>query len=159
MLRDAELRAEKRLRSRRAETNNRVRFNNGYLRVQPRTARPDFVRVRFLVQAPFSARLPFEMLHDVRDVNGSAVEPDLLERAIEQLARRPDERLARAVFVIARHFADEHDARSSRPLAEDSLCADFPQWTRATIRRRIAQFIQRRLRRNQRLRGFGRHVS
>ena len=75
----------------------------------------------------FPARLPLEVLDRVRDVGRTAVDPDRLERLVEDAPRRADERLARAVLLVARLLADEHRGRVHRPLPEHRLGADLPQ--------------------------------
>ena len=64
--------------------------------------------VRLLVDAPLAARLPLEVLHDVGDVDGGAIDAGLRERAVEQLAGRADERMAGEIFRVARLLADQH---------------------------------------------------
>ena len=58
-----------------------------------------------------SARPPVEVLDHVRHVRERAVDAGLCHRLAEQLAGRADERLARAVLLVARLLADEHHLR------------------------------------------------
>jgi hypothetical protein len=60
------------------------------------------------VNPPFAARLPFEVLDDVGDVDRGAIDAGLGERSIEQLAGRSDKRTPREILLIARLFADQH---------------------------------------------------
>src|SRR2546430_9633470 len=68
LARDAKIGAEQRLRSGRAKTHEDLRFDQLDLFVEPRQTGGDFARVGLLVDAPLSARRPFEMLDDIRDV-------------------------------------------------------------------------------------------
>jgi hypothetical protein len=56
--------------------------------------------------AALPARLPFEVLHRVRDVNLVPFDSRFLERAIEKFARRTDERFSREVFLVARLLSE-----------------------------------------------------
>ncbi len=53
--------------------------------------------------------------------------PGLLERLVEQAPRRPDERMAAEVFLVAGLLADEHRGGSPGALAEHGLGAPPPQ--------------------------------
>ena len=88
-------RAEQRLRRGRAEADDHARLDQRDLGVEPRPAGGDLAGVRLLVDAPLAARLPLEVLDDVGDVDRCAVDAGVLERAVEQLAGRADERMAR----------------------------------------------------------------
>ncbi len=70
---------------------------------------------------PFAARFPFEMLDRVRDVNRVAVDPRLLQRAIEELSGRTDEWLAAQVLLVARLLAEQHHRRLFWYFAENGL--------------------------------------
>ena len=94
--RHAKGRAEDRLRRGRAEADEHFRPNEAQLRFHPRPAGGDVARVRLLMDAAFPARLPFEMLHRVRDVNRVAIDPGFLQRAIEHLARRARRTVSRS---------------------------------------------------------------
>jgi hypothetical protein len=61
------------------------------------------------------------VLDDVRDVNAGAVDPRRRQRAIEQLARRPDEWPAREILTVTWRLADQHDRRVIRAFAEYRL--------------------------------------
>jgi hypothetical protein len=71
----------------------------------------------------FAARLPFEMFNDVCEVRFGAIESRLRQRFIKDAARGSDERLSGQIFIVARLFPDQHDLRTRRPFAEDSLRA------------------------------------
>src|SRR5438309_1719158 len=80
-------------------------------RLEPRLTRRHFARVRFLMNTPFAARLPFEMLHRVGDINLFAIDSRFLERAVHDFSGRTNERFPGNIFVIPRLLANEHDRR------------------------------------------------
>jgi hypothetical protein len=90
------------------------------------------------VDATFAARLPLEVLHDVRHVSVAAVDPGFLQRTVEQPSGRPDERPAGDVLLVARLFAHQHEAGFLHSFAEHSLRAAAPQRTRLAVRRHCA---------------------
>ena len=69
----------------------------------------------------FAAWLPFEMFHRVRDVNFSATDPRFFQCAIHDLSSRTNEWFPGNVFVISGLFANQHDRRCFRALAENRL--------------------------------------
>jgi hypothetical protein len=79
------------------------------------------LHVGLLVDALLPANDESEVLHQVGDVDVAAVESGFVDRAIEHAARRPDERPAGAVLLVARLLADQHDAGVIRSLPEDGL--------------------------------------
>src|SRR5712691_11019711 len=99
LARDAEGWAENGLRGGRSETNEDAWPNESQFRFQPWPAGRDLARVWLFVNAAFPARLPFEVLHCVSEVNFVAVDPGFFERAIEQLSGRSDERFSAQVFL------------------------------------------------------------
>src|SRR5207249_20977 len=105
---DPELASEKRLRRGRAQTHDRARLHQRDLRIEPRATRSDLARARFLVNPPFAARLPLEVLDDVGDPDRGAIDAGLGERPIEQLAGRADKRMPGEILLVARLFADQH---------------------------------------------------
>jgi len=109
VLADPELTAEERLRGGRAEAHEHLGLQQREFGLEPRPAGGDLRSVRLLVDAPLPARLPLEVLDDVRDVGQLAVDPRLLECLVEQPAGGADERLASQVLLIAGLLADEHD--------------------------------------------------
>src|SRR5690348_2483553 len=111
LLRDAELLAEERLRRRRAEADEHRRLHDRELRLEPGAAGHLLGPARLRVDAPLPARLPLEVLDRVRDVDLPAVDPREIERLVEQAPRRPDERAALLVLLVARLLADEHHRR------------------------------------------------
>src|SRR5690242_1655354 len=77
---DLELTAEQRLGRRGAQADDRLRLHERDLGVEPRPTRRDFARVGLLVNAPLPARLPFEVLDDVGDVDNGAIDARFAER-------------------------------------------------------------------------------
>ena len=61
------------------------------------------------------------MLDRVGDVQRVARPAQFLQRAIHQLAGRPDEGVALTVFLIARLLTDQHQRRAQRPFAPHGL--------------------------------------
>src|SRR6185295_6277915 len=119
--RDRLVAAGQRPRRGRAERHRDLRLEKTQLVLQPPVTGFDLVGVRLLVNAPLAARLEFEVLHGIRDVDAGAVDAGLGERAVEHLPGRSDERLAGQILLVARLLADEHDPRVRRPLAEHGL--------------------------------------
>src|SRR4051794_2917812 len=81
------------------------------------------------MNAAFAARLPFEMLHGVSHVDVAAIDARFFERAIEQLAGGPDERLSGEIFLVAGLLAEEQQLRAFRSFAEDGLRSTFVEMT------------------------------
>ncbi len=79
------------------------------------------------MDSPLSARLPFEVLDDIGDVDEPPLDAGILQRPIEQLPRRADKRMSGQVFFVARLLADEHHLRARGPFAKDRLRRMFPQ--------------------------------
>src|SRR5687767_2266407 len=104
LLRHLELLAEQRLGCGGAEADDDARLDEGDLELEPWVAGRDLADVRLLVDTPLTAlgALPLEVLDRVRDVDGAAVDAGLVEGGVEELARRSDEGLAGAVFLVAR---------------------------------------------------------
>src|SRR4051812_615678 len=145
ILGDLERSAKQRLRRRRAEAHDHPRLHHLDLSGQPRPARRDLARVRLVVDAPLALRDPLEVLHHVGHVAERAIDARFRQRLVEQAPGRPDERLARQIFLVARLLADEHDLGLLRPRAEDRLRAAFVQIAAAAIFGRVAQLRQAQL--------------
>ncbi len=84
------------------------------------------------MDAPPAARLEFEMLDRVCDVNRPPVYPGFFQCLIQQLAGRTNKRPANNVFLIARLFADEHHPRVMRAFAKHGLRRGREQRTTLT---------------------------
>jgi hypothetical protein len=83
------------------------------------------------------------VLDDVGHVDLRPVDAGRLHRAVEQPARRPDERLTGQVLTIARLLANEHQPRVARAIAEDRLRGVGVETAAAALLRRRAQRRQR----------------
>jgi hypothetical protein len=84
-----------------AERDDRRRFYQFALMVEPDFAALDLVIVRTLVQPALAAHLVLEMLDRVGDEGFVARDAGVLQRGVEQPASRADERFARKVFLVA----------------------------------------------------------
>src|SRR5436190_18899189 len=82
VLHQLELRPHDRLRRRRAETDENLRLHGAQLGLEPGSARLDFRHARLFVDAPLAARLPFEMLDGVSNVDVVARDAGVLERLV-----------------------------------------------------------------------------
>src|SRR3954447_21825256 len=152
-----ELPAEQRLSGSGAEAHDRARFDQCDLGIEPGTARRDLTGVRLLVDPPLAARLPFEVLDDIGDVDGGAIDAGVDEGAIEQLAGRSDEGMAAQVFVVARLLADEHQLRPFPAFAKHRLRAAQPEVARLALFRGRTNLVDSGTIRNQlggRMRGL-----
>src|SRR5437660_5628205 len=89
--RDAELRSDHCLSGGGSEADDGARLDHGDFGFEPWAAGGDLGGVRLLVDAAFAARLPLEMLDDVRDVDGLAVDARFGEGLVEERAARTDE--------------------------------------------------------------------
>jgi hypothetical protein len=78
------------------------------------------------------------MFHRVSDVNLRPIYSCFLERAIHNLASRPDERFARDILGIPRLFADQHHRCALWSFTKNSLSSAFVQVTRSAMFRGIA---------------------
>ena len=88
---------------------------------KPRPARGHLGGARRLVDAALAAQHEAEVLDRVGDVDPLAVDADLGQRAVQHLARRPHERRALEVFLIAGLLAHQHDAGVGGTAAEHHL--------------------------------------
>ena len=126
------------LRRGRAEADENVWLHDGQLPVQPRPAGRDLAPVRFLVDAPLSARLPLEVLDHVRDIGVRAVDAGLRERFVEEAPRRTDEGPAGEVLTVAGLLADEKQPSALQTFAEDGLRARPPERAGGAVSRGLA---------------------
>src|SRR5262249_42810411 len=113
------------------------------LRVEPRTARLNFRRVRLLVNTPFAAGLPLEMLDHIRHVHGLSIDSRLLESTIQKTAGGTDERPAGAGPGIAWLLPDPHQLCPRRPFSPHGPGAPHPQVARPTAGRHSQEGGQR----------------
>src|SRR5690606_6431951 len=81
----------------------------------------DLVRIGALVQPPLATHLVLEVLHGVGDEGFAAVNAGVFQRPVEQASGGSDERMTRAVLLVPRLLADEHDSRPPPPLTRHRL--------------------------------------
>src|SRR5690349_2465626 len=124
---DAKLWTEKWLGGRSAERDDHLGFDQRELGLEPGTTSGNLSRIRFLVNAAFATRLPFEMFDDVGDVGLFAIDAGISERIVEKLAGRTNERFAGQIFFVAGLLADKQYVRASRAFAENGLRSFFPE--------------------------------
>ena len=113
--------AEQRLGRGGAEQHQRLGPHDLQLLLEPRLAGVDLEALRGLVDAAAPALLELEVLDHVGQVGVLALDAGRLEPAVELPARGAHERLARAVLLVARLLAHEHEPRGLPPLAEHGL--------------------------------------
>ena len=118
---DAKIGAEQRLSRGCSKTYDHRRLDAGNFFFEPGPARPDFHGVGFSMKAPFAARHPFEMFHNVCDVSLAAIDLGPGEALIQQAASRADKRAPRQILLVAWRLANEHQPRVSGPFAENRL--------------------------------------
>ena len=92
-----------------AERDDKLRLNQIKFGVKPGTTGGDFTSVGGFMNAPFSARLEFEMFDGIGDVTSHSVNSCRSQRAIKHLSRWTNERFASAVFRISGLFSDKND--------------------------------------------------
>src|SRR5712691_2639219 len=115
---DAKPRSDHGLRSGRSEADDDARLDDIDLRLQPWPAGSDLRGIRLLVDAPLAARLPFEVLHHVGDIDAAAIDARFLQGLVQEVAGRPHKGPALKVFLVSRLLADEHYGGRLLPLAE-----------------------------------------
>src|SRR5205085_3549452 len=152
--RDPEVAPEQRLSRSRAQTDQHARLDHVELGLQPGPAGGDLRPVRLLVDAALAARLPLEVLDDVGDVDLAPIDARVVERLVEKLPGRPDERLALQVLLVAGLLADEDDVRLRGALAEDGLCPGLVERAGGAARRGFAELRQARPLRDERRGGL-----
>src|SRR3546814_16099365 len=73
------------------------------------------------MHAPLATWFPLEMLDGVGDVAPLPIEARRLQRLVENATGWADERRTGEILVVARLFADQHDARASCAFAQHGL--------------------------------------
>ncbi len=109
ILRDAKGAAEESLGGSGAEADDHFRLDLLEFGVEPGAAGGDFAGAGLLVDAALAARLPFEMLDGIGDVDVVAIDAGVGEAAIEKKSGGADKRRAFAVFTVAGLLADEDE--------------------------------------------------
>jgi hypothetical protein len=79
---------------------------------------------RAILQASAAAIGGGAHLHHIGDVNLLPVDRGILQEAVEQLPRPPDERALGDCLILAGRFADHHEAGVERAFAEDHVGAE-----------------------------------
>ncbi len=69
----------------------------------------DFFHAWFLMDSKFATRLPFEVLHRIRDIDVASIDPSFLQTLIEKLSGWSNKRAAFLILTISRLLADHHD--------------------------------------------------
>ena len=139
---DSKRRAQKRLRRGRAEAQDYLGSHRLDFGDKPRSARDDLGTTGFLVYPP-SAAPPseLEMLHGVGLVRQPWIDVGLVECSSEQSSRRTDERQTRAVLLVPRLFAHQHDRGPGLSMTEDRLGGVLKKRAApATVGRRSQRF-------------------
>src|SRR3954463_6450690 len=108
LLRHFELTAEERLRGCGAKTNDHGGLKGLDFSFNPWLARGDLHRIWFLLNAPFSARLPFEMFDGVRNICLFPIDARFYQCFIENSAGRSDKRPSLKVLLISGLLTDKH---------------------------------------------------
>ncbi len=111
--------------------------------------------VWWMRRLPGPLGLEAEVLHRVGDIDVAAIQPDLVDRPLQQPAGRADERDALAVLLVTRLLADQRDPRGQRTRREHDLGRVLVQLAGGTGSGRGPQLLDGRVRR----RVGGRHVG
>jgi len=119
--RESEGRPEDRGRGGGTQQDEHLRAHEVELEVEPRPAGADLRGVGTLVEPALALGLPLEVLHDIAHERLLAPDAGIVECPTQQLAGRPDERVALDVLTVARLLAEEEQGRVARPLSEDGL--------------------------------------
>src|ERR1700687_158661 len=106
----------------------------------------DLFHAGLLMNAKFAARLPFEVLHGIGDIDFAAIDVGLFQTFIEQSPRRTDKGSSLFVFLVSWLFADHHDGnfrlRGFGPclqLSEDCLWGSAIEITTVTFLRGLPE--------------------
>ena len=113
---DPEVFPKYRLRRRRAKQDNDARLDGGNLGVEPRLARAHLAPARLLVDAARASAQSLEVLHNIGEVDGTAVNANFHHLAVQQPPCRTHERLPGQVLFVTRLLSNKHDARSRRTI-------------------------------------------
>ncbi len=116
----------------RAERDDKRRFHQGKLPVQPPAAVIDLARARRLVNAPLSTRDELEMLDRIREIALAFRETRLTQSRAQEPARRSDKRTTLKILLIPGLLADEDRTRTGWTFAEDCLRRAIAKRTEAT---------------------------
>src|SRR5437763_8861283 len=81
------------------------------------------------MDATLAARVPFEMLHRVRDVDFLSIDSRFFESTIKDFSSRAHKRFSGDILLVAGLLAEKHKRCVLRSLAEDSLRGVFVERT------------------------------
>ena len=123
--RHAERASEQRLGGNRAEADDDLGFHECDLVLEPGKAGANLSESWGFMEAALRTSIlrPLEVLDGIREVEVLAIDARCVERAIEHLPRRANERMTLSLFDVARLLADHHHARSARTFAEYGVAA------------------------------------
>jgi len=112
---------------RRPQAHDQSRPNGFDLRLEPRPARGDLGGIGLLVDTPFPARLPLEVLDRVGDVNVLSIDSGFGQTLVEEPTSRADERMPLEILAIARLLADQQEPGARPALPENGLGRALPE--------------------------------
>src|SRR5438105_9236385 len=81
------------------------------------------------MDATLAARLPFEMLHRVRDVDFLSIDSRFFESTIKDFSSRAHKWFSGDILLVAGLLTEKHERRAYRSLAEDRLRGVFVERT------------------------------
>ena len=113
LLADAEVTSEQRLGGAGAQTNEHLRLHDSQLRFKPGAAGSNFPGVGLFVNAAFAFGFPFEVFHNIGDVDFTTVDPRFDESLIEKFAGGADEGPPLQIFIVARLLAPRRERSTS----------------------------------------------
>src|SRR5437016_3682252 len=124
----AEIIAEERLSSCRAQAYENTRLHQANLRIEPWATRLNFGRARLLVDSPFSPFIgrPLEVLHDICYVDFVAVDSRQAQSLIQYFPCRSYERPSAEIFFVSWLLAHQHNRGFRRSFAKNGLRRRFP---------------------------------
>src|SRR5712671_1631456 len=126
--RDAELISEEGLSSGRPQAHENAWLHQPNLRIEPGPARLNFGRARLLVDSPLPPFIwrPFEVLHDICDIDFIAVDSRQAQSLIKYLSCRSNKRPAAEIFFVSGLLAHQHNRGFRRSFAKNGLRRRFP---------------------------------
>lgn len=135
--------AEKRLSRRGSKRHDDFGLHGVDFRLQPWPACLDLDAAGLCVDPPLAAPNKSEMLHRICDIDVGFVDLGIAHRGPQQSTSRPDERMARQIFGVARLLADEHESRPRIPFTEHRLCRVDVEIAALTVAGSSAQSFDR----------------
>ena len=120
-LKKAVVRTDDGTRSRRAQANNEPRLDNREFGLKPWLTGSNLAGRWLLVDPTLAPFFELEMLDGVGEIDFRTLDSCLVEGAVKQRTRRPNERTSSQVLPIAGLLSDQHNRRRSRAFSEDRL--------------------------------------